>query len=223
VSYPFLHGVQDTGLLLAERRGIIDYEDSVDSQTRNYVTGEAAFAVDRHGVIVLWNPAAENLLGYPASSALGQQCWKLLRGHDTFGNQYCSENCLLREIAFRRKSVKGFKVNYKTAFDGRKQFIITCLAVFNDPGKEVLLHICHPEKEYLEEGNDRTNDGPGTLSERETEALVLLADGKSTDEIAAIMHIRVSTVRNHVQKVLRKFGVHNRLDAVLLGKSLDLI
>lgn len=200
------------------------------TQITNYVTGDAAFAVDRGGVIVLWNPAAEKTLGYPASTALGQHCWKLLSGKDTYGNQYCCEHCPLREMAFRCESVNGFKASFKTASAGRKQFSISCMVVFDTPGNELLLHICRPKKEAREVDNNCSTTKPsagkfnhGALTQRELEVLQFLADGKNSSEIASLMCISASTARNHIQHILNKLHVHNRLEAVVLGQRLDLI
>jgi DNA-binding CsgD family transcriptional regulator len=55
-----------------------------------------------------------------------------------------------------------------------------------------------------------------SLSLRETEILEELAAGHRTREIAERLGISPTTVRNHVRKVLKKLGVHRRLEAVLL-------
>ncbi len=41
-------------------------------------TAEAAFEVDDRGRIVIWNRAAEQLLGYSAGQAIGKPCFELL-------------------------------------------------------------------------------------------------------------------------------------------------
>jgi DNA-binding NarL/FixJ family response regulator len=41
-----------------------------------------------------------------------------------------------------------------------------------------------------------------------------LAQGLGTNEIAATLTISPSTVRNHVQNILGKLGVHSRLEAI---------
>jgi two-component system nitrate/nitrite response regulator NarL len=46
------------------------------------------------------------------------------------------------------------------------------------------------------------------------EVLRLLADGRSTKAVAEALHVSPATVRNHVQNVLAKLGVHSRLEAV---------
>ena len=60
---------------------------------------------------------------------------------------------------------------------------------------------------------------PGTvnteaLTVRETEVLRRLADGLTTEQIAADLYVSVNTVRNHVNNIIRKLNVHSRLEAV---------
>ena len=194
------------------------------------VTGDAAFAVDRHGVIVHWNAAAERAFGYTADAALGQRCWKLLSGQDIFGNHYCCANCPLRDMASQRESVHGFQILFRTCSEGRKKFAVSCLAIFESPERGLLYHICRtpePGTESVEHGHVVNrhmqkvhND---TLTDRELEVLALLADGKSTREIASTLCISEATVRNHIQHILDKLHVHNRLEAVVMGQRIDLI
>lgn len=55
-----------------------------------------------------------------------------------------------------------------------------------------------------------------TLTNREGEVLQLMQHGRSNAEIGAVLSISPLTVKNHVQKVLRKLGVRNRTQAVAL-------
>jgi len=57
------------------------------------------------------------------------------------------------------------------------------------------------------------------LTEREREILQWVYNGKSNGEVGAILEISPLTVKNHVQKILRKLNVVNRAQAV--GKALD--
>lgn len=201
------------------------------AESKNYVTGDAAFAVDRHGTTVFWNSAAAKTFGCPASTALGQKCWKLLPGHDSYDNSYCHEHCTLKEIAFRHQPVNGFQAALETTSAGRKQFNISCLTILHDPDNELLLHICRPEKETSEDSNKRNqmttrpsaNKPYGELTRREREALVLMAGGKNNREIASVKGISVTTVLNHIQHLLQKLKVHSRLEAVLLAWKQGLI
>ena len=200
------------------------------AQRSNYITGEAAFAVNRDGVIVLWNSEAEKLFGFTAAEALKQRCWKLLDGKDVHHNQYCCEYCPLREMVSKHESVHGFELRLKTAFEGRKKFPLSYLEIFDQPGNGLLLHICHPP----DETRDSRHNGQNTdsipsnhqrnlLTRRELEVLTLLAEGQTSQEIASSLCISHATVRNHVQHTLHKLHVHNRLEAVVKGQRLKLI
>jgi two-component system nitrate/nitrite response regulator NarL len=54
----------------------------------------------------------------------------------------------------------------------------------------------------------------GTLTRRELEVLRLLAEGCNTRAVAQRLGVSPATVRNHVQNLLGKLGVHSRLQAV---------
>ena len=54
----------------------------------------------------------------------------------------------------------------------------------------------------------------GFLTGREREVLRRIILGQGTQEMADEMHVSRSTARTHVQNVLRKLGVHSRLEAV---------
>jgi LuxR family transcriptional regulator len=53
------------------------------------------------------------------------------------------------------------------------------------------------------------------LSPRELDVLKLAADGKTAYESARILNLSPRTVNFHVQEVIRKFGVNNKISAVI--------
>jgi DNA-binding NarL/FixJ family response regulator len=57
------------------------------------------------------------------------------------------------------------------------------------------------------------------LTDREREILALLADGKSSAEIACELVISPRTVGTHVQHILGKLGVHSRAKAVAVARQ----
>ena len=59
------------------------------------------------------------------------------------------------------------------------------------------------------------------LSARQTEIVNHLIEGKSASDIASLMYLSPSTVRNHLALIYRKFGVHSQAEllAVLLRET----
>ncbi len=55
----------------------------------------------------------------------------------------------------------------------------------------------------------------GHLSVRESEVLQLIAEGKSTKEIADTLQMSYKTVRSHRDNIMKKLGVHSTVDLVL--------
>ncbi|AEW54580.1 Response regulator LiaR like protein [Bacillus cereus F837/76] len=53
------------------------------------------------------------------------------------------------------------------------------------------------------------------LTERESEILLLIAEGKSNQEIADELFIALKTVKTHVSNILNKLNVSDRTQAVI--------
>ncbi|WP_344122966.1 response regulator transcription factor [Kocuria aegyptia] len=65
----------------------------------------------------------------------------------------------------------------------------------------------------------RRSDAAGKLSPREWEVMELLAEGRSTEEVAAKLFVSPTTVRVHVSTVLRKLRVKDRESAFRVLKG----
>jgi len=63
---------------------------------------------------------------------------------------------------------------------------------------------------------------PTTLSDRETEVLLLIARGMANKEIAAELMIGEKTVKTHVSSILNKLGVQSRTQAALYAAQIGL-
>jgi PAS domain S-box-containing protein len=61
------------------------------------------------------------------------------------------------------------------------------------------------------------------LTPRQVEVLHFLAEGSSTEAIAAGLGIAVETARNHVRSLLSRLGVHSRLEAVAEARRRGLL
>lgn len=73
------------------------------------------------------------------------------------------------------------------------------------------------------DGSMRLVDLRKLMTEREIEILGWVQEGKSNQDIGEILKISPLTVKNHVQKVLRKLNVRNRAQAVSKATAMRLI
>ena len=69
----------------------------------------------------------------------------------------------------------------------------------------------------------RAPESPESLTERETEVLRLLAQGRSNKEIAHDLSIGEKTVKTHVSNILSKLNVPSRTQAALYAVRIGLV
>jgi len=69
--------------------------------------------------------------------------------------------------------------------------------------------------------NERTVGS--ALTGRERQVLGLLAEGSSTEEIAAGLYLSMHTVRNHVRNILTKLHARTKLEAVVIAARAGIV
>ena len=203
---------------------------------------EAVFAIDSADRIVLWNKRAEELLGRPARAVLGKRCYEVLAGRDAQGNIYCYRNCPVAFQAREKQSdpVARFPLRVRTPGGEERLLDISLFAIPSyHPALSTVVHIVREGKKRLSTlektlekqagGHDplwpmTSSEGePVALTEREQEVLRCLARGMSTAGIARKLSIAPVTVRNHIQSILQRLGVHSKLAAVVYAYRHQLI
>ena len=63
------------------------------------------------------------------------------------------------------------------------------------------------------------NETENPLTDRESQVLELVAEGKTTKEIAAELFLSAGTVRNYISTILDKLNVGNRIEAIARFKE----
>jgi RNA polymerase sigma factor (sigma-70 family) len=64
-------------------------------------------------------------------------------------------------------------------------------------------------KEYLQNLPKNEASAFTILTTREREVLQLIAEGKSTKQIAAILNVSVKTIETHRQQIMEKLNIHS--------------
>ncbi len=210
-------------------------------------TQDAVFIVDSDQRIVVWNKAAERILGYKPEDALGQYCFELLEGNLPCSEGTCQKNCNVFEltrqnlppptytrlIRCKDANTHWLRLTHIGIPLSAKSTQAVVVHLVNDIGeqmrdRQLLERLAGYAKEQPDRFGSIEEDPPPPVPEpqltnREVEVLRMLAEGARTKDIAVRMRIQVSTVRNYIQKILEELGVHTRLEAVLVAIEQKLV
>ena len=199
-------------------------------------TADEVCAIGDDGRIVFWNRAAERLLGYSAREVVGKPCCDVFVGRDPAGNRLCYQGCHVQALVKRGEAVEHFAMATRTKAGRPVWFDISILAV---PGTRrdatTTVHLFRDVttahevealvRERLAQTRPPPEDGepPSDLTRRELEILRLITSGANTRAMADSIHVCPATVRNHVQHILGKLGVHSRLEAAAYATRRGLV
>ncbi|GEL76771.1 response regulator transcription factor [Tenuibacillus multivorans] len=102
-------------------------------------------------------------------------------------------------------------------FDRARKAQVSGYLLKDSPSEDLarsIRSIMEGRKVYAPELVDLAFEEPNPLTERETEVIKLIADGKSTKEIAKELFLTYGTVRNYISVIFDKLEVSNRVEAV---------
>ena len=186
--------------------------------------GDGVFAVGPGGRVVLWNPAAEKILGWSAHEVMDRPCCDVFVGVDEHGNRLCYQGCHVMSLVKLGEPIQHFDMQTRTK-SGRPVWLdISILeAPSGGPGGALVIHLFRDvtaTRELLRLVHERLQapsappDEATALTRRELEVLRLMAGGANTKVLAERLQVSRATVRNHAQNIFAKLGVHSRLEAV---------
>jgi PAS domain S-box-containing protein len=209
-------------------------------------SADGVFAVDTNQRVVFWSGMAEELLGRRRSEVLGKYCYEILMGKDYEGHPFCRRDCPTIRAARRGRGVP----NYDIACPRNGGELWVNVSVVPVPrrmmGDATAIHIVRdvsqrrrserlaqatidtvtrfmPENSDAEAAAEPYPAPHPSLTAREIEVLRLLVGGFGTQALAHKLGLSDATVRNHIQRLLAKLGVHSRLEAVVYGARHRLI
>jgi len=196
---------------------------------------EGVFAIDGEQRVIFWNQACEKMTGISAAAALGDNCHDVLKGRDTYGRPLCRANCPLCELSKGGPPPAQLPMRITHADGTALQFSVgTMLIPSSRQNQWNVVHVMRRGRQCGKEGQhscDEISDGAESatsphsqttscqmaaslLTSREREILRLLADGAGVMPMSDRLHISVTTVRNHIQRLMAKLDVHSRAEAV---------
>jgi PAS domain S-box-containing protein len=191
-------------------------------------TADGVCAVGGDGRVVMWNRAAERILGYGGREVLGRACCEIFVGRDLSGNRLCYQGCHVRTLVGRGEPVQHFEMATRTksgqpiwidvsilVLPGSQRETTTTVHLFRDVTAAHEIEALVRQRLAAAVPADPSNgDTPAAeLTRRELQILRLMAAGSNTRVMAEGLHVSPATVRNHVQNILGKLAVHSRLEA----------
>jgi PAS domain S-box-containing protein len=191
--------------------------------------GDGVVVADGEGRVVLWNRAAERLLGWSSTEAVGRTSCELLEGRTD--PRACGEACPIRSAARKGDAVESFDVKTRTKAGREIRLNVSTLALPAEPGTSAFaIHLFRDVSARPGATNGAVVERPIPVAEngvpltrREREVLRLLATGANTRVAAERLGVSPATIRNHVQNLLGKLGVHSRLQAVAYATAHGLL
>lgn len=198
-------------------RGIREPGNTPRDVAAMYRSGDALFAYDARLNVVAWNEAAERLTGIPAESAIGQQCWDVLRGVGERGDLICHPGCSNARLAREGWPLSCTRMLIATP-SGRKAVSISTITVRRPDEEPIVLNL-------MRNGSvpQPTRKARQRLTSRQVDVLQGLAAGLQVKTIAGSLGISETTTRNHVAGILRRLGCHSQLEAVAEARRLELL
>jgi len=77
-------------------------------------SADGALLANEEGTVVLWNKAAEHLMGFRAGEVLGRPCHDVIRGMTLSGHPLCSSSCAVGQRLGCGGGVRNFDIRTRT-------------------------------------------------------------------------------------------------------------
>jgi len=205
---------------------------------------DGVFAVDAGQKIIFWSPSCAQLLGTPCKEALGRRCSQVVRGKDPTGQPFCGGGCCMSRLNQDENAPGTFPLRVQKG-DGNELRLLVNIVLVPSRRKDrwTCVHLLHKGEaantlDMLEYNTPQTRPSRGRNSEnggrpspaatslltaREDEILQLLSEGLNVSVMSQLLNVSRVTVRNHLQHIQAKLGVHSQVETVAYAYRHDLV
>lgn len=207
-------------------------------------TVDGVFAVDAKQKIIFWNIGCAQLLGIPSNEAQGRSCSEVVRGKDPAGQPFCGGGCCVARLTQGRNAPGTFPLRVRDGqgkelrlsvsivlVPSRRQDLWTCVHLLHRGEAADTLDVLEYNASQSRPTDNCNSDKHGrsfpavtsSLTAREEEILQLLAEGLAVLVISKLLNISPVTVRNHLQHIQAKLGVHSQVETVAYAYRHNLV
>ncbi len=189
---------EDQGMLLGAMQALINMEDDMEVVATARNGAEALTAITEHQPdIIIMDIEMPEKTGLDVAEEIKGQDYKVVI-LTTFARPGYFERA-------KKAGVRGYLLK-----DSPIEELVNAIRVIMD-GRRIYA------PELIDIVYEETVENP--LTERETEVLGLVAEGKTTKEIAKELFLSPGTVRNYISTILDKLEVSNRIEAIVRYKE----
>jgi len=184
---------EDQGMMLGALGSLLNMEDDMEVVGKAKNGEEAVALVKEHQPdVCIMDIEMPVMTGLDAAEALNNEPCKIII-LTTFARAGYFERA-------RKAGVRGYLLK-----DSPIEELVSSIRTIMD-GRRIYA----PELVDIAYGDETENP----LTERESQVLILIADGKTTKEIAGELFLTPGTVRNYISTILDKLDVGNRIEAI---------
>ncbi|HEX6914553.1 MAG TPA: response regulator transcription factor [Chitinophagaceae bacterium] len=122
-------------------------------------------------------------------------------------------------------AIRMFELGFNTGQVSTKVYITIIGVIFLGAGAFVGVQLARRKTivTYIHKQPEIHVENKGILTDRETEVLKGIAEGRRNKEIAEVLFVSENTVKKHINNIYFKLDVNRRTQAVAKAKRLNII